>query len=122
MDQIKRLSTKFAVLTQHSAKDYANAVYQQYQWTVTINCPKGYRSDLDNAVLEISAIEQSILQHEYIILNTTGVGKEMRRLRLVLDPVHTLVGWLEEMLLEVMINPAGLKEKYNNRELGFLMC
>ncbi len=113
MDQIKHLSTKFAVLTQHSVKDYANTVYQQYQQTVTVDCPKGYCSDLDNAVLEISAIEQSILQHEYVILNMTGVGKEMRWLHLVLDPVHTLVGWLEEMLLEVMINPASLKEKYN---------
>ncbi|SJL07091.1 uncharacterized protein ARMOST_10434 [Armillaria ostoyae] len=122
MDQIECLSTKFAILTQHSPKSYANAIYQQYQRTVTVDHPKGYRSDLDNAVLEISAIEQSILQHEYVILNMTGVGKEMRRLRMVLDPVHTLVGWLEEMLLEVMISPASLKKKYNNRELAFLMC
>ncbi|KAK0237944.1 hypothetical protein EDD85DRAFT_790040 [Armillaria nabsnona] len=106
MDQIECLSTKFAVLMQHSPKGYANAVYQQYQRTVTINCPKGYCSALDNAVLEMSAIEQSILQHD--------VGKEMRRLRMVLGPVHALVGWLEEMLLEVMINPATLREKYNN--------
>ncbi|KAK0189563.1 hypothetical protein F5146DRAFT_1001820 [Armillaria mellea] len=122
MDQIERLSTKFIVLTQHSPKGYADAVYQQYQRTITADRPKGYCSDLDNAVQEISAIEQSILQHEYVILNTTGVGKEMRRLRTVLDPVHTLLGWLEEMLLEVMISPPGLKEKYNKQELAFLGC
>ncbi|KAK0466897.1 uncharacterized protein EV420DRAFT_1474315 [Desarmillaria tabescens] len=112
---------EFGMLTQDSPKGFANSVYRQYQQTVTVNCPKGYRSLLDNAVLEISAIERSMLQHEYIILNTTGVRKEMRRLRMVLDPVHTLVGWLEEMLLEAMISPAGLKEKYKNGELAFLI-
>ncbi|SJL10157.1 uncharacterized protein ARMOST_13541 [Armillaria ostoyae] len=122
MDHIKRLHARFGMLTQDSPKGFANAVYTQYQRTVTVDCPKGYRSYIDNAVLEMSAIEQSISQHEDIILNTAGVGKEMRWLHKVLEPVHTLVGWLEEMLMEAMISPACLKEKYKNGELAFLIA
>ncbi|SJL13490.1 uncharacterized protein ARMOST_22687 [Armillaria ostoyae] len=121
MDQIERLSIRFALVTCGSLKAHTNAVYQLYQESITAERPKGYRSVLDNAVLEISSIEHSILQHEHIILNTAGVGKEMRRLRAVLDPVHTLVSWLEEILMEAMISPAGLKGKYLNRELAFQM-
>ncbi|SJL13213.1 uncharacterized protein ARMOST_16652 [Armillaria ostoyae] len=121
MDQIERLSIRFALLTHGSLKAHANAVYQLYQESITAERPKGYRSVLDNAVLEISTIEQSILQHKDIILNTVGVGKEMRRLRVVLEPVHTLITWLEEILLEAMISPAGLKDKYLNWELAFQM-
>lgn len=32
-----------------------------------------------------------------------------------------MVGWLEEMLCEVMISPKGLKEKYERQELAFRM-
>ncbi len=120
MDQIKCHYTRFGMLTQESPKSFANSVYQHYQQTVTTDCPKGYRSYLDNAVLEMSAIEQSILQHEDIILNTKGVGKEMRWLHKLLEPVRTLVCWLEEMLMEAVISPACLKEKYKNGELAFL--
>ncbi|KAK0464084.1 hypothetical protein IW261DRAFT_1574056 [Armillaria novae-zelandiae] len=121
MDKIERLSIKFALITHGSLKLHANAVYQLYQKSITANRPKGYRSVLDSAVLEISSIEDSILQHEHIILNTAGVGKEMRRLRVILDPVHTLVSWLEEILMEAMISPASLKGKYLKGELAFQM-
>ncbi|KAK0476378.1 hypothetical protein IW261DRAFT_1421688 [Armillaria novae-zelandiae] len=104
MDKIERLSIKFALITHGSLKLHANAVYQLYQKSITANRPKGYRSVLDSAVLEISSIEDSILQHEHIILNTAGVGKEMRRLRVILDPVHTL-----------------FKGKYLKGELAFQM-
>ncbi|KAK0184980.1 hypothetical protein F5146DRAFT_1144634 [Armillaria mellea] len=123
MDQIERLSTKFIVLMQHSPKGYAEC-----QSTNNISEPsppivlKAIAVTSTMQSKRYPAIEQSILQHEYIILNTTGVGKEMRRLRTVLDPVHALLGWLEEMLLEVMISPPGLKEKYNKQELAFLGC
>ncbi|KAK0501811.1 hypothetical protein EDD18DRAFT_1347879 [Armillaria luteobubalina] len=121
MDQIECLSIKFALVTHGSLKVHANAVYQLYQESITADRPKGYRSVLDNAVLEISTIEHSILQHKHVILNTAGVGKEMRRLRVVLDPIQTLVSWLEEILMEAMISPTGLKGKYLNGELAFQM-
>ncbi len=51
--------------------------------TVTEDRPKGYRSLLDNAVLTFSSLEQSLQEYENVILNCVGVGKEMRRYRLV---------------------------------------
>ncbi len=119
MDQIECLSIRFALLTHGSLKAHANAVYQLYQESITVEHPKGYRSILDNTVLDISTIEQSILQHEDIILKTVGVGKEMKWVRVVLEPVHILITWLEEILLEAMISPTSLKDKYLNRELAF---
>ncbi|KAK0494245.1 hypothetical protein EDD18DRAFT_1107272 [Armillaria luteobubalina] len=91
MDQIERLSIKFALVMHGSLKVHANAVYQLYQESITADHPKGYCSVLDNAVLEILTIEHSILQHEHLILNTVGVGKEMRWLHVVLDPIQTLI-------------------------------
>ncbi len=109
MDQIKCHYARFGMLMQELPKSFANSVYQHYQRTLTADCPKGYHSYLDNAVLEMSAIKQSILQYEDIILNTTGVRKEMRWFHKLLEPVRTLVGWLEEMLMEAMISPDCLK-------------
>ncbi|KAK0216559.1 hypothetical protein EDD85DRAFT_436339 [Armillaria nabsnona] len=121
MAEIDRLSARFAILTTRSPSRHASVIYHEHMLTVTEDCPKGYRSFLDNAVLTFSSLEQSLQEYENIILNCVGVGKEMRRYHLVWEPIQRMVGWLEEMLCEAMISPKGLKEKYERRELAFRM-
>ncbi|KAK0438229.1 hypothetical protein EV421DRAFT_973127 [Armillaria borealis] len=120
MDQIIHLSARFGILTTGSPQHHADILYQEYQRSVTLDRPQGSRSLLDDAVLEVSSLEQSLREQEHVILNSGGTGSEMEKLRAVLDPVCLLKGWLEEMLCEAMISPACLKRKYLRRELGFL--
>ncbi len=120
MDQIIRLSARFAILTMGSPQRHADILCQEYQRSVTVDRPQGFRSLLDDAVLEVSSLEQSLREQERVILTSGGTGSEMEKLRAVMDPVRLLKGWLEEMLCEAMISPACLKRKYLCRELGFL--
>ncbi|KAK0187426.1 hypothetical protein F5146DRAFT_1210197 [Armillaria mellea] len=120
MDQIIHLSARFIILTMGSPQRHAKILYQEYQRSVTVDRPQGFRSLLDDAVLEVSSLEQSLREQERVILNLAGTGTEMEKLRAVLDPVRMLTGWLEEMLFEAMISPGRLKGKYLGRELGFL--
>ncbi len=120
MDQIIRLSARFAILTLGSPQRHANILYQEYQRSVTVDRPQGYRSLLDDVVLEVSSLEQSLLEQERVILTSEGTVCEVEELCAVMDPVRLLKGWLEEMLCEAMISPACLKIKYLCRELGFL--
>ncbi|SJL00966.1 uncharacterized protein ARMOST_04280 [Armillaria ostoyae] len=114
MDQINRISASFIILTMGSPKHYADTAYQRF---VALGCPRA----LDSAVLQLSSFEQSLLEQERIILNSPSTtGREMGRLRTVLNPVHLLASWLEEMLYEAMVSPACLREKYLRRELAFL--
>ncbi|KAK0187430.1 hypothetical protein F5146DRAFT_1142455 [Armillaria mellea] len=120
VDQIIRLSERFGTLTQGSIQRRADILYYEYQRSVTVDHPQGFRGVLDDAVLELSSLEQSLLEQERVILTWGGTVGEMDRLRTVLDPVRVLAGWLEEMLCEAMISPANLREKYLRRELAFL--
>ncbi len=119
MDQVERLSARFRIITSGSPKRHACVIYKEYARTMTEDHPKGCRSLIDNAVLEISSLEQSLQEYENVILNYAGVGKEMKRYRSVWEPIQRLVCWLEEMLCEAMISPEGLREKYDRRELVF---
>ncbi|KAK0458674.1 uncharacterized protein EV420DRAFT_1681205 [Desarmillaria tabescens] len=120
MDHIIRISSSFTILTLGSSERYADTLYQEYQRSITLDRPEGYLSLLVNAVLQVSFLEQSLLEQEHIILNSAGTGNEMGRLRVVLDPVRMLAGWLEEILFTAMISPANLRGKYLRRELAFL--
>ncbi|KAK0438219.1 hypothetical protein EV421DRAFT_1906761 [Armillaria borealis] len=120
VDQIIRLSARFGILTQGSIQRHADILYQEYQRSVTVDRPQDFRGLLDDAVLELSSLEQSLLEQERVILTWGCTVGEMESLRAVLDPVRVLAGWLEEMLCEAMISPANLREKYLRRELAFL--
>ncbi|PBK94133.1 hypothetical protein ARMGADRAFT_1029952 [Armillaria gallica] len=119
MDQVEWLSAWFRIITSRSPKWHACIIYKEYAWTMTEDHPKGCRSLIDNAVLEISSLEQSLQEYENVILNYAGIGKEMKQYRLVWEPIQRLVCWLEEMLCEAMISPEGLREKYDRCELAF---
>lgn len=120
IDRLNRISARFSILTQHNIRGYANSVYHEYLQTITPNQPKGQRSLIEDAILPISAFEQDILGYEHVILNSTGVGREMCYLQKALRPIRELVGWLEEMLCEAMISPKGLRDKYDRGDLAFL--
>ncbi|KAK0458676.1 uncharacterized protein EV420DRAFT_1764293 [Desarmillaria tabescens] len=120
MDQIIRLSARFGILTLGSPRRHADIIYREYQRSVTVHRPQGFRSLLDEAVLEMSSLEQSLLEQKRVILNSASSGNEMEKLHAVLDPVRMLVGWLEEIHFEAMISPVNLRAKYLRRELAFL--
>ncbi len=120
MNQVDRLSARVTILTLGSPQRYADILYQEYQRSVTLDRPQGFRSLLDDAVLEVSSLEQCLREQERVVLNSRGTESEMERVRVVLEPVRVLAGWLEEMLCEAMISPANLREKYLHGDLAFL--
>ncbi|PBK98058.1 hypothetical protein ARMGADRAFT_1026185 [Armillaria gallica] len=120
MNQVDRLSARVTILTLGSPQRYTDILYQEYQRSVTLDRPQGFRSLLDDAVLEVSSLEQCLREQERVVLNSRGTESEMERVRVVLDPVRVLAGWLEEILCEAMISPANLREKYIHGDLAFL--
>ncbi|KAK0496160.1 hypothetical protein EDD18DRAFT_1106038 [Armillaria luteobubalina] len=91
MDSIDRLATQFSVLTHGSPECHVDRVYKQYLHTMSDGRPKGYRGILDNAILEMSTLEQSLQEFEHIILNWMGMGQEMKHYCLVYDPVEMMI-------------------------------
>ncbi len=91
MDQIDYLASRFHIVMQGSAKGYVTTLYKEYIQSISDTRPKGYRSLLDSAVLEISAIEESLQEHENVILNCTGVRKELKWYGLTCDPICRLI-------------------------------
>ncbi len=116
--KVEEAYVKFVVATHGTPKGHAHAVYQVYQEVVLAIPPNGHRSILDEAILEMSSIAQTILECRRIVLDSND-GGDMRLFDLALDPVSRMVEWLEEMLHEALISPDLLRHKYMQMELAY---
>ncbi|KAK0451895.1 hypothetical protein EV421DRAFT_1773676 [Armillaria borealis] len=109
---------KFVVATMATPKGHTDIVYLVYQESITISPPDGSRSIIDNSILQMSSIAQTIRECRRVVLDSND-GGDLRLFDLALDPVNRLIEWLEEILYEALASPEGLRHKYIHKELAF---
>ncbi len=119
LDELEHLGQRFSLLTENSPRCFAESIYHKYLSTINSRCPRGFRSLIDNAITQLSTLENSAWEYEHVVLNLAGVRKEMAYVQTILTPIGQLIYWLEDILCEAMIDLDSLQVKYDSQELAF---
>ncbi|SJL06446.1 uncharacterized protein ARMOST_09783 [Armillaria ostoyae] len=119
LNQLERLRRRFDMLTENSPRRFVSKVYHSYVDTIGPTRLKGDRRVIEKALTRLSPIEKLGYGYEHIVLNTAGVGKEMERVYNILEPIHQLIFWLEDLLCETMNGPEELQARYNSKDIAF---